>query len=138
MKRLLLDTPVLLWWLADDPKLGTNARVDISDGRNEIYVSAASSWEISIKKRNGKLKGPDNIDTIVEQERFIKLPIALVHGEVAGQLPDHHKDPFDRMLIAQAQNEGLTILTADEKFRKYDAGVVMATAECERDTGNET
>ena len=128
MKRLLLDTHVFLWWLADDPKLGTNARADISDGRNEIYVSAASSWEISIKKRNGKLIGPENIDSIVEQERFVKLPISLVHGEAAGQLPDHHNDPFDRMLIAQAQTEGLTILTADEKIQQYDAAVVMATA----------
>ena len=129
MKRLLLDTHVLLWWLADDPKLGKNACADIGDGKNEIYVSAASSWEISIKKRNGKLKGPDNIDNIVEQERFIKLPISLVHGEAAGQLPDYHKDPFDRMLIAQAQKEGLIILTADEKLRQYDAGVIVAVAE---------
>ena len=125
MKRVLLDTHVLLWWLADDPKLGTNARAVISDGNNEIYVSADSSWEISIKKRNGKLTGPDNIDNIVEQERFNKLPISLVHGELAGQLPDHHKDPFDRMLIAQAQTEKLTILTADEKFQQYDASVVI-------------
>jgi len=127
VKRVLLDTHVLLWWLADDPELGTNARAVISDGNNEIYVSAASSWEISIKKRNGKLTGPDNIDSIVEQERFIKLPISLVHGELAGQLPDHHKDPFDRMLIAQAQTEKLTILTADEKIQQYDAPVVMVT-----------
>ena len=125
MKRVLLDTHVLLWWLADDPKLGTNARAVISDGNNEIYVSADSSWEISIKKRNGKLTGPDNLDGIVEQERFNKLPISLVHGELAGQLPDHHKDPFDRMLIAQAQTEKLTILTADEKFQQYDASVVI-------------
>jgi PIN domain nuclease of toxin-antitoxin system len=127
VKRVLLDTHVFLWWLADDPKLGTNARAVISDGNNEIYVSAASSWEISIKKRNGKLTGPDNLDGIVEQERFIKLPIALVHGELAGQLPDHHKDPFDRMMIAQAQTEKLTILTADEKIQQYDAPVVMVT-----------
>lgn len=127
MKRILLDTHVLLWWLADDPKLGTNARDLISNGNNEIYVSAASSWEISIKKRNGKLTGPDNIDSIVEQERFIKLPVSLVHGEAAGQLPDHHRDPFDRMLIAQAQTEKLTILTADEKIQQYDAAVIMVT-----------
>ena len=128
MKRILLDTHVLLWWLADDPELGTNARDLISNGTNEIYVSAASSWEISIKKRNGKLTGPDNIDGIVQQERFIKLPISLIHGELAGQLPDHHKDPFDRMLIAQAHTEKLTILTADEKIQQYDASVIMATA----------
>ena len=128
MKRLLLDTHVFLWWLADDPKLGTNARADIRDGRNQIYVSAASSWEISIKKRKGKLVGLENIDSIVDQERFVKLPILLVHGEAAGQLPDQHNDPFDRMLIAQAQTEGLTILTADEKIQQYDAAVVIATA----------
>lgn len=128
MKRFLLDTHVLLWWLADDSKLGTKARADIGDGRNEIYISAASSWEISIKKRNGKLKGPEDIDSIVEQERFLKLPITLVHGEAAGQLPDHHKDPFDRMLIAQALQEGLTILTVDEKLQQYGADVVLAVA----------
>jgi len=129
VKRLLLDTHVLLWWLADDPKLGTNARELISNANNEIYVSAASSWEISIKKRNGKLTGPDNIDRVVEQERFNKLPISLIHGEAAGQLPDHHKDPFDRMLIAQALKEKLTILTTDEKIQHYDAAVVMVTEE---------
>lgn len=128
MKRFLLDTHVLLWWLADDSKLGTKARADIGDGRNEIYISAASSWEISIKKRDGKLKGPEDIDSIVEQERFLKLPITLLHGEAAGQLPDHHKDPFDRMLIAQALQEGLTILTVDEKLQQYGANVVLAVA----------
>jgi len=128
VKRLLLDTHVLLWWLADDQKLGINARDMISNGNNEIYVSAASSWEISIKKRNGKLTAPDNIESIVEQERFVKLPISLTHGELAGQLPDHHKDPFDRMLIAQARTEKLTILTADDKIQRYDAAVMMATA----------
>jgi PIN domain nuclease of toxin-antitoxin system len=127
LKRLLLDTHVLLWWLADDPKLGGHARSDISDGKNEIYVSAASSWEIAIKKRNGKLEAPDNIDGIVEQERFIKLPISLAHGEAAGQLPNHHRDPFDRMLIAQAKAEGLMILTADEKILSYGVPVTMAT-----------
>lgn len=127
MKRLLLDTHVLLWWLADDPKLGPKARAVIGDGANEIYVSAASSWEIAIKKRCGKLEGPDDIDGIVEEERFTKLPITLYHGEAAGGLPDHHKDPFDRMLIAQAQAEGLTILTVDEKIRRYGVPVTMAT-----------
>lgn len=125
MKRILLDTHVFLWWLADDARLGGDAREALSNGGNDIYVSAASSWEISIKKCNGKLTGPDDIDSIVEQERFMKLPITLVHGELAGRLPEHHKDPFDRMLIAQAQVEKLIILTADEKIQQYDVPVVM-------------
>lgn len=126
MKRLLLDTHVLLWWLVDDPRLGGQVREHIADGRNEIYVSAASSWEIAIKRRTGKLVAPDDIDGIVEQERFLKLPISLYHGEAAGQLQDYHKDPFDRMLIAQAQAEGLTLVSADKKLSLYPVALMGA------------
>ena len=119
MKRLLLDTHVLLWWLSDDPQLGSVARQAISDPRNQIYISAASTWEISIKKSLGKLAAPDDMDAIVDDEHFDKLPITLFHGEQAGMLPGHHKDPFDRMLIAQAQSEGLVIVTSDEKITRY-------------------
>jgi len=119
LKRLLLDTHVLLWWLADDEALGSEAREIISDGMNEVYVSAASTWEISIKRALGKLEAPDDMDAIVEKERFLKLPITLYHGQMAGQLPPCHKDPFDRLLIAQAIREQMTLLSSDDMFSKY-------------------
>ena len=119
MQRLLLDTHVLLWWLADDPILGEKTRKLIADPRNEVLVSAVTSWEISIKKATGKLKAPDDIDTIVEDEGFCKLPINLYHGEIAGRLPLHHKDPFDRMLIAQAKIMELSLVTNDSKVKLY-------------------
>jgi PIN domain nuclease of toxin-antitoxin system len=119
VKRLLLDTHVLLWWLSDDPQLGKASRQAISNPRNQVYVSAASTWEISIKKSIGKLSAPEDLDAIVESEGFDKLPITLFHGEQAGLLPGHHKDPFDRMLIAQAQSDGLVIVTNDEKITQY-------------------
>ena len=119
MKRLLLDTHVLLWWLSDDPQLGEFCKQAITNPRNQVYVSAASAWEISIKKSIGKLTAPDDMDAIVESEGFEKLPVTLFHGNQAGSLPKLHKDPFDRMLIAQAQSEGLVIVTNDEKIIQY-------------------
>jgi PIN domain nuclease of toxin-antitoxin system len=120
MKRLLLDTHVFLWWLSDDSRLGETSRQAISNPRNQVYVSAASTWEISIKKSTGKLVAPEDMDAIVECEGFDKLPITLFHGDQAGLLPDHHKDPFDRMLVAQAQSNGLVIVTNDEKITQYN------------------
>ena len=128
MRRLLLDTHSLLWWLADDPQLGRRARALIADGSNEVYVSAASAWEISIKKALGKLKAPDGLDTVVLDEGFGQLDISFFHGEKAGELPPHHRDPFDRMLIAQAQAEGLEILTGDAIFKPYGVKIVDACA----------
>jgi len=119
VKRLLLDTHVLLWWLSDDSQLGPATRKAIGDPRNQVYISAASTWEISIKKSLGKLSAPGDMDAIVDDEHFDKLPITLFHGEQAGMLPGHHRDPFDRMLIAQAQSEGLVIVTNDEKITRY-------------------
>ena len=126
MKRLLLDTHVLLWWLSDDPQLGESSRQTIINPRNQVYVSAASTWEISIKKSIGKLTAPDDMDAIVESEGFEKLPITLFHGDQAGSLPELHKDPFDRMLIAQAQSEGLVIVTNDEKITQYNIRIMDA------------
>ncbi len=117
--RLLLDTHIFLWWLADDPALSAKAREVIGNGNNMVYISAASVWEISVKKSLGKLEAPENIEAIVEQERFQKLPITLGHGEAAGQLPTHHRDPFDRMLIAQARCEDLILVTVDQDISKY-------------------
>jgi PIN domain nuclease of toxin-antitoxin system len=126
MKRLLLDTQALLWWLADDPLLGEKTKATIAEKNNDVYVSAATTWEISIKKAIGKLDAPDDMDTIVEEENFLKLPITLFHGQAAGMLPSHHRDPFDKMLIAQAQAEGLTIITSDAIFAKYGVRTIEA------------
>ena len=127
MKRILLDTHVLLWWLADDSQLGIEARALIASAANHIYVSAASIWEVAIKQGLGKVSAPDNLDDIAEREGFDKLPISLYHGQQAGRLPLLHRDPFDRMLIAQAQAEGLDILTVDKQFPPYGVSTIDAT-----------
>lgn len=126
MRRLLLDTHTLLWWLADDPQLGTTAREFIGDVRNTVIVSAASAWEISIKRALGKLKAPENLCALVEDDGFELLPITFFHGERAGGLPPLHRDPFDRMLIAQAQAEGLDIVTSDGNIKKYGVATIEA------------
>jgi PIN domain nuclease of toxin-antitoxin system len=126
MKRVLVDTHAFLWWLANDSALGDFSKDLLREPRNEVYVSAASIWEISIKSRLGKLKAPSEIDSIVEDEGFIGLPISLYHGRSAGQLPLIHRDPFDRMLVAQAQSEGLVILTADPIFPEYGISTLQA------------
>ena len=126
MKRILLDTHTLLWWLADSPLLGAQARSLIADTRNPIYVSATTTSEIAIKRAEGMLEAPDDMDRIVEDEGFEKLPITLFHGEQAGSLPEIHRDPFDRMLIAQAQAEGLELLTKDSEIPAYNIKVIDA------------
>ena len=120
MQRFLLDTHTLLWWSNDSPQLGPRCRQMISNDRNQVFVSAATTWEISIKMAIGKLRAPEDMDSVVEDEGFSKLPISLYHGQLAGSLPAHHRDPFDRMLIAQAQAEGLILITADENISLYN------------------
>ena len=127
MKRLLLDTHVLLWWLSDDSRLGEASRQAISNPRNQVYVSAASTWEISIKKSTGKLAAPEDLDAIVECEGFDKLPITLFHGDQSELLPEHHKNPFDRMLVAQAQSDGLVLVTNSENITPYNIRPMDAT-----------
>lgn len=119
MKRFLLDTHVLLWWLQGDERLGLQLIEQISDSRNEVFVSAATTWEISIKRALGKLTAPDDMSSVIEDSGFLDLPISLFHGDQAGLLPDIHKDPFDRMLIAQAQAEGLVLVTHDSNIKRY-------------------
>jgi PIN domain nuclease of toxin-antitoxin system len=128
MRKLLLDTHALLWWLADAPQLGPKTRALIEDERNTVHVSAASGWEISIKKALGKLQAPDDLDGLVEDEGFDKLAISFFHGEKAGQLPPLHRDPFDRMLVAQAQAEGFDIVTCDAMIAKYGVRTIDATS----------
>ena len=123
--RLLLDTNALLWWLADEG-LSAQAREAIADPANLVAVSAASAWEISIKKALGKLAAPDDLEHQVATGGFEPLPISIAHGIAAGQLPRHHEDPFDRMLIAQALAEGLTIVTRDKRFDDYGVPLLVA------------
>lgn len=121
--RLLLDTNALLWWLADEG-LTDQARETIADPENLVMVSAASAWEISIKKALGKLSAPDDLERQIGESGFAALPISIAHGLAAGQLPRHHDDPFDRMLIAQAFGEGLTIVTHDRRFSDYNVALL--------------
>jgi PIN domain nuclease of toxin-antitoxin system len=124
--RLLLDTSALIWALIDDPSLTREARSAIGEGGNEVAVSAASVWEISIKQRAGKLRPP--VDDVAGDlaRRFTMLPITTEHAWAAGQLPPHHRDPFDRTLVAQAQLEGLTIVTRDPKIARYQVAILPA------------
>jgi PIN domain nuclease of toxin-antitoxin system len=117
--RLLLDTNVFLWWQWRDPALPAATKAAIEDRENDIWVSAATVWEISIKRRIGKLDFDGSPVTACNDAGFELLGIMASHAEAAGDLPRHHGDPFDRMLIAQAQLEHLTIVTADPQFKLY-------------------
>jgi PIN domain nuclease of toxin-antitoxin system len=121
--RALLDTHALLWWFTDDAKLARRARAVIGKADNEILISAASAWEIATKVRLGKLADPTGLamrlGEQIAEEGFRELGITLDHGRRAGALPDHHKDPFDRMLVAQAQAEGIPIVSNETIFDSY-------------------
>ena len=117
--NLLLNTHTPIWALEDNPSLSAPARVAIVDGENMVFVSAVSVWEISIKKALGKLEAPDTLLDEIERIRFTPLDITLEHADRAGKLPAIHLDPFDRMLIAQAQSEQLTLVTRDAEIQKY-------------------
>lgn len=126
--NLLLDTHTFLWWITDDPKLSERVRDLIGDGHNRIYWSAASSWEVAIKFALGRLPLPDAperflLDALVNN-RIESLPITDLHALRAGQLPRHHRDPFDRMLIAQAQVESLALLSNDPQCSRYELRVI--------------
>lgn len=121
--NLLLDTQTLLWWLADD-ELTIEARSLLADPSNPAVVSAASFWEIGIKVRIGKLRVDVPLAPVVVEQGFELLPISADHAEAAGALPQVHRDPFDRMLVAQARAEGLTIMTRDPAFDRYDVDVI--------------
>ncbi len=126
MRRLLLDTHVFLWWLADDPALGGETRAVIGAGDNTVFVSAVTGWEIAIKRALGKLQAPDGLNDAVSGEGFTHLPMTFLHGERAGALPLHHRDPFDRMLIAQAEIEALELVSADSRMGLYAVNLLSA------------
>jgi PIN domain nuclease of toxin-antitoxin system len=124
--RLLLDTHVLLWWLADDPSLSVLARSLIAEPQNAVFVSAISHWEIRLKSSLGKLSIPQDFEERLRREPFEKLPLKAAHTEGLARLPWLHRDPFDRMLIAQAQGAGLRLLTHDAQLGAYGEAVLVA------------
>jgi len=122
--RVLLDTHAFLWWLDGDRRLSLKARRLIADETNAVFISAASAWEITTKSRLGKLPGAQDVaaDVIgcVARQGFVPLDISLLHAQRAGALGGEHRDPFDRMLIAQAQLEDVAIISDDRVFDAYD------------------
>jgi PIN domain nuclease of toxin-antitoxin system len=124
--RLLLDTHVVLWWLANSPELAAGARDAIADEDSFVAVSAAVAWEIAIKRSLQKLEAPGDLGGQLNRHDFAPLPVTVEHALHAGELPQHHRDPFDRMLVAQAQLEDLTIVTRDANVRRYDVATLAA------------
>ncbi|MET7773088.1 type II toxin-antitoxin system VapC family toxin [Nocardia sp. NPDC005366] len=120
---LLLDTHVVLWWLADDPALPSEI-ADQIDHDVDVYISAATLWEVSIKQATGELAGPSDLPERIRDCGFLALPISHEHAIAAGRLPPIHRDPFDRMLVAQARHEGLTLATRDPYCKKYDVAIL--------------
>ncbi|MFT3804276.1 MAG: type II toxin-antitoxin system VapC family toxin [Burkholderiaceae bacterium] len=121
--RLLLDTHVLLWWFTDDDRLSARARALIGDQRNEVFVSAASAWEIATKYRLGKLPGLDEVISqytdLLAADGFQSWPVTHVHALRAGGYEADHRDPFDRMLAAQSELDGLRLVTIDGAFASF-------------------
>ncbi len=126
--RALLDTHTFLWWNMDDPRLSGRARQILADGSNEIFLSAASAWEIAIKTARGRLTLPEPPTSYVPNRmalhHFHHLPIQVSHALHVFKLPDLHQDPFDRLLVAQSQLEELPILTADEIIARYEVEII--------------
>jgi PIN domain nuclease of toxin-antitoxin system len=122
--RLLLDTHVLIWW-DEGARLSREARAAIVDA-DQVYVSAVSGWEIAIKTALGRLRPLRTVEEAIVESGFEELPVRLRHAAALGELSSHHRDPFDRMLIAQAQVDGLAIVTRDSAFALYDVPLVRA------------
>jgi PIN domain nuclease of toxin-antitoxin system len=122
--KLLLDTHVLLWWLDDCPRLGLTARRAIADRGHHVYVSAASVWEASIKESKGLLRLSENFDSKLASEPFLPLPVTHQHARKGARLPVLHKDPFDRLLVAQCQLEHMTLVTQDKMLADYNIPVI--------------
>ena len=123
--RLLIDSHVALWWLTDDAALGPRSRTAVSDA-DVVCFSAVTPWELGIKQALGKLDLPDGLIDALVQSGFDPLDVTAQHGQAAAALPPHHRDPFDRMLVAQAQSESLVVVTADRSFDAYDVDLLDA------------
>jgi PIN domain nuclease of toxin-antitoxin system len=123
---LSLDTHVFLWWLDDPQLLSRTARQAIGNSKNTVYVSAVVIWEIVIKRALGKLDAPDDLELAMKANRFLPLPITIPHALAVQALPDHHRDPFDRLLIAQAQHEGFLFISRDGHVASYGVPHIIA------------
>jgi PIN domain nuclease of toxin-antitoxin system len=124
MMKLLLDTHILIWWLSQEQRLSQPEIDLISDSDNFIFVSAATAWEIAVKKMIGKLESPDDLPAALAINNFLELPITIEHSQKVYQLPLHHNDPFDRIMVAQAMSEDLTFMTRDAKIALYDIKII--------------
>jgi PIN domain nuclease of toxin-antitoxin system len=123
---LLLDTHAFLWWLDNPQLLSKPARKAIADGKNAVYVSAAVVWEIAIKRSLGKLDAPHDLEAAMASNRFLPLPVTIQHALAVEALPDHHRDPFDRLLIAQAQYEKFKLVSRDHHVPLYGVSHIVA------------
>jgi PIN domain nuclease of toxin-antitoxin system len=125
--KALLDTHTFLWWNMDAPQLSASARELIAGGEAEVYVSAATAWELAIKAHKGRLILPASPEDYLPERmayyRFLPLPVEIIHAARTFNLPDHHADPFDRLLVAQCQVEEMVLVSADEQLRAYDVKV---------------
>jgi PIN domain nuclease of toxin-antitoxin system len=121
--RLLLDTHAFLWWLAGHSSLPKRIRTEIDRSGSDVFVSAASAWEIATKHRLGKLPEAELVATdimlYIDSQQFTPLAVSVAHGQIAGALPGHHRDPFDRMLVAQAMVEDLVLVSNEKAFESY-------------------
>ena len=124
--RLLLDSHAALWWLSDPEKLSDEARLAIASIENEVYLSSASLWEIHLKASKGKLNVPPSLIEALSEQEIDELKITWKHTERTRTLPPIHHDPFDRLLIAQAQEEGLTLVTRDGQIQQYEVSILKA------------
>lgn len=124
--RLLLDTHVMVWALGDPDRLSRKASAAIKAEENEVFVSVVSPWELAVKGPREGLRLPDDLAAKLGRHRFSLLPVRFEHTAPIKSMPYHHRDPFDRMLVAQAVVEGLTIVTADRKLTKYQVSLLPA------------
>ena len=122
--KLILDTHAALWWLSDDERFGPDAARQLTDDTNQVLLSAAVIWEVAVKRSLGKLDAPPDLAPTLISAGAQPLPVTLEHASAIETLPWHHRDPFDRMLIAQALAEGATIVSRDEPLRRYGVSLL--------------
>lgn len=124
--RLLLDTHTLLWTLAEPDRLSAKALAAITAEDSNVFVSIVSPWEMAIAKARGRMNPPDDLEDRLQQNRFELIPVRMRHVRAIESMPHHHRDPFDRMLIAQAQVDGMTLISVDRKMRQYPVSLMPA------------
>ena len=124
--KLLVDTHVLLWWLLGGRAISEEARLALADADNTVYVSAACFWEIATKQRKGQLKAPPNLHSVSISSGFVDLAITVAHVQALADLPNLHRDPFDRIMVAQARVDGLSLVTRDSRLLRYPVATLRA------------